>query len=460
MFTKELNEFKSDKVKETGREALDLLKHYKKALIVRPTGFGKSYLLAHISTLFDYTCYVYPRDIIKSEIQSKYKGILNESKIKFMSYQGIAAYYKKHNTTEGLLPEVSGNLLIILDEVHFCRAKKWSVALDNLLSVYNNAYLLGATATPFRPDGEDFKYSLFDGHEVSRYTITDAINDKIYENPLYVFSISELGNVISNRKNEIKNDSSISEQRQKELLNTLDKFVLEHGIFVDNAEIIRRHCMNEFSDLSYLKFIVFYPSYDIMYSKIDQVKGWFTEAFPERRINVVIVDKHHRSNIKTIQQLSPTDNTVDLIMSIDMLSYGVHIDKINGIVMLRNTCSDIIYAQQIGRALSIDNDRSSIIFDFVGNLNRRQYYGGYTVLDSAKKTTGDESWIDFARVVRSIDNTADIRELDRITSISYMREEKMWIEAVLYKHCPVELAMERLGILTKEDMDRVIARYR
>lgn len=460
MLTKELANFKSDKVEETGKEALDLLKHYKKALIIRPTGFGKSYLLAHISTLFDYTCYVYPRDIIKSEVQSKYKDILNKDKIKFLSYQGIAAYYKKHNTTDGLLPKVEGNLLIILDEVHFCRAKKWSIAIDNLLSVYEEAYLLGATATPFRPDGEEFKYSLFDGHEVSRYTITDAINDKIYENPLYVFSISELGEVVNNRRNEIKNSSTVSEQQRSELMNTLNKFILEHGIFVDNAEIIQKHCMTEFPDLSYLKFIVFYPSYEIMYSKIDQVRSWFIEAFPDREINVIVVDKHHRSNIKTIQELSPRDNTIDLIMSIDMLSYGVHIDKINGIVMLRNTCSDIIYAQQIGRALSIDNDRSSIIFDFVGNLNRRQYYGGYTVLESARKNTGDDSWIDFARVVRSIDNTSDIRELDRITNISYMREEKMWIEAVLYKHCPIELAMERLGILTKEDMDRVIARYR
>lgn len=460
MLTKELMEYKSRKVQETGNEALKLLNLHKKCLIIRPTGFGKSYLLAHISTMFDYTCYVYPRDIIKSEVQTKYKNILDSEKIEFLSYQGIAAYYKKNGTTKGLIPKVDGKGLIVLDEVHFCMATQWSVAIMDLLCNYNQMYLLGATATPNRPDNREFRYSLFDGVEVSKYTLTDAINDGIYHNPLYVFSVHEVERFIRDRKSSIVNDKFVSETKRCEVLNTIDKFVLEHGIFEDSADIIRKYCKQEFPDLNYFKFMVFFPSYEIMYAKMSDVSKWLEKAFPGYSINEIIVDRNHRKNIKSIQKLVEVPNQVDVIYSIDMLSYGVHIDGINCILMLRNTCSDIIYAQQIGRALSIDNERPSIIFDFVGNLNRRQYYGGYKVLSNSKNHREASEWQDFSQVIRSVDNIADLRELDRISDLEYLKEERMWVDAVLHKHCPVELAMERLGILTKEDMDRVIARYR
>ena len=44
-----------------------------------------------------------------------------------------------------------------------------------------------------------------------------------------------------------------------------------------------------------------------------------------------------------------------LLYCIDMLNEGVHVDDIDGVILLRSTVSPIIYMQQIGRCLSAGN---------------------------------------------------------------------------------------------------------
>ena len=63
LYIQQIAPFKKKKVQEIYNEALELLKHYRKALIISPTGFGKSYILAHLSREFDYCVYFYPRDV-------------------------------------------------------------------------------------------------------------------------------------------------------------------------------------------------------------------------------------------------------------------------------------------------------------------------------------------------------------------------------------------------------------
>lgn len=51
-----------------------------------------------------------------------------------------------------------------------------------------------------------------------------------------------------------------------------------------------------------------------------------------------------------------------------MLNEGVHVDDINGVILLRPTVSPIIYKQQIGRALSANKKTNPVIFDIVLNI--------------------------------------------------------------------------------------------
>ena len=48
-----------------------------------------------------------------------------------------------------------------------------------------------------------------------------------------------------------------------------------------------------------------------------------------------------------------------------MLNEGVHIEGVDGVILLRPTASPILYKQQIGRALSVSGNKTPIIFDAI-----------------------------------------------------------------------------------------------
>lgn len=52
-----------------------------------------------------------------------------------------------------------------------------------------------------------------------------------------------------------------------------------------------------------------------------------------------------------------------------MLNEGIHVDDVDGVILLRPTVSPIIYLQQIGRALSAGSEKTPVIFDLVNNFD-------------------------------------------------------------------------------------------
>lgn len=57
-----------------------------------------------------------------------------------------------------------------------------------------------------------------------------------------------------------------------------------------------------------------------------------------------------------------------LLFCIDMLNEGIHVDDVDGVILLRPTVSPIIYLQQIGRALSAGSEKTPLIFDLVNQF--------------------------------------------------------------------------------------------
>ena len=64
-----------------------------------------------------------------------------------------------------------------------------------------------------------------------------------------------------------------------------------------------------------------------------------------------------------------------------MLNEGVHIEKIDGVILFRPTASPIIYKQQIGRALSASKDIEKCVicgadtpYRFSTPISQREFY--------------------------------------------------------------------------------------
>ena len=82
-------------IQQTKDDAIHKLKLFRYCNIVRPTGFGKTYILSEIAStgFWDTVVYIYPRDIIKNDVQLNYEEKLRGRGVQFVSYQEMCAIY-------------------------------------------------------------------------------------------------------------------------------------------------------------------------------------------------------------------------------------------------------------------------------------------------------------------------------------------------------------------------------
>ena len=120
------------------------------------------------------------------------------------------------------------------------------------------------------------------------------------------------------------------------------------------------------------KYIVFCSDIDDMHKKMQEASKWF-EKVGETRLYEVSYRKSEELNEDTIKRFREEEGKINLLFSVDKLNEGVHVDGIDGVIMLRKTESPIIYMQQLGRALSAGNEGTPIVFDLVNNIDSSRY---------------------------------------------------------------------------------------
>ena len=365
-----------------------------KCMVVRPTGFGKSYMLARVtseSTIINNggtALYVYPYDTIKSDIEKKY-GENGESDIKlkstnFMTYKMFTQLGKAGNGN-ALIKYLNENnvRIILLDEVHLAGADGFQQAYNNIKhkigSGQGKIRLIGVTATPYRMDGFDILNEIFDGNKVYDYTMDDCIRDGLMKKPLYKSSlqsadiISDL--IVEYGKRYTGVNREILIEKAKKLVNTQDKIDIDDMIHPSKCikNSICKVLNNEKPD--YLKFIVFFPTIKSMAVMEGKVSEYFSGAFPYLKQNILRISSASDSDdVADLHKLSYRGGIIDIIFCVNKINMGYHVDDINGIMMLRGTRSDIIYKQQIGRCMSITSKITPIVFDMINNVSKKPYY--------------------------------------------------------------------------------------
>lgn len=221
-------------------EVLEKLNKNNRVLAVRPTGFGKSFLLAGLTSnkldngqlRFKKCLYVYPTSVIKQDVINSYgpcgkderkDKLKNTTFISYMKltnmindlangrsttvegfelYRGIidissdgAWTGKPINKVTQIIENYQGQNglrnwfrqfdLIMLDECHRAGStgflKTWDV-ISSIIKSSENTKLVGVTATPDRLDGRDIKEIFGQNNQISRLTLSDCINpDKLHK---------------------------------------------------------------------------------------------------------------------------------------------------------------------------------------------------------------------------------------------------------------------------------------
>lgn len=86
------------------------------------------------------------------------------------------------------------------------------------------------------------------------------------------------------------------------------------------------------------------------------------------------VDEVHRYEMHTKDRdgfshfVNDTSESLRLLFVVDMLTEGVHMEDLDGVIMIRPTESERVYYQQLGRALAVTTQRENpVVIDLVSN---------------------------------------------------------------------------------------------
>lgn len=339
----------------------EALKYTRRAAVIQPTGTGKSFVaLAFIERRPNSSfLYLAPSTHIFNQLKhhAGHTDVLLHTTM--MTYQKLCLLHE--DELGKLEPDY-----IILDEFHRCGADDWGSAVDHLLALYVECFLIGFTATPVRyldkAGTRDMSEELFHGSIASYYTLQDAINDKVLPVPHYVLGDILMNERVSSLETALTQVASYGRARTAgySLLESLKRNMAEaQGI----DEIFKCHMPNRFA-----KLIVFCRNLEHIAQCREDMHRWLG---PGKKIREYVCRSDEKAADIELNAFAGDNerNAIRLLYCVDMLNEGIHIKDVDGVVMLRPTISPIVYLQQIGRCLACSSDGSTspVIFDLVNN---------------------------------------------------------------------------------------------
>ena len=337
--------------------------------IVHATGTGKTYNALELA--YDNkdmkTIYVVPStgiiEHIKKIIEDNPNLDLKKDfpNLEFRTYQSFISLSKEE------IKNIQCDLLI-LDEFHHIGAPVWGARINTMIETHPNMKIFGMTAYTIRDRGTSYERDmaaddsdeLFSNKIESRYDLCDAMIDGILPKPIYKSAYINLMDTESKLEEKVQKLSASSSEYQEymEILSNVKKRIHEAPSIPD---ILRKNIKPNG------KYIYFCPpcsedgTNDIETIKKQAIE-WFKQFVKEGDIVIYTstseMGEYGKLNRDafykdvTIEGES-VDNKLRIMFAINQYNEGIHAPNIDGVIMGRGTSSDIVYFEQLGRALSV-----------------------------------------------------------------------------------------------------------
>lgn len=394
-------------------------------MVIRPTGFGKTYFLCNLARNMlisgkKRVIYIYPTNIILSEVRDNYPDVYEN--IDMISYQAISIAFGETGSEKArtsILSKLKTCDLLLLDEVHRAGAvgfrRFWDYVEEELS---NSIYIVGVTATIERTDeGASFIIDdMFKGIQTSTYDLGNALQDGVFLPPVLAkYSSTQVGNFqVAEDSGFDKASYNILKQRYTQLSPVEN---------CRNLYLTLKSCGYNFlssnSDDSFCRFIVFFKDTESMVELGEEVEQYFYNALNTQASivegtdvsvkldveyvisktadnnNNNIVKDHCKHNIfnaagtsvgtrtyrddalytctvgktlDTLEQKKPKAFTCSLVFNVDTIIMGYHIKPTSGVMIYRNCSSIISFNQMLGRCFDASAIHEPIIIDVFNNM--------------------------------------------------------------------------------------------
>lgn len=349
----------------------------KKLAISHATGTGKSYLISKLFEKYeiDNKLLLVPSTYIKEQMKKIFEKY-NIKNVDIMLYQKFI----KINDEEICAMNYK---IIALDEFHHDTSKVWGDKVKLLIESHPDSLIFGTTATPVRADGTNTLDALFDGNCVSELPLSVAIAKQIVPLPVYVSALYSLDEELEILREKIKNSTNSNDEKDefyKKINSMREQIEKSYGMPI----ILNRHIKDKEG-----KYIVFCKNKKHLESIKETVIEWFKVAGFKNIHSYVVHSSYEGKNKEYKEFCEDSSHNLKLLFCVNMLNEGLHLKNISGVLLLRPTSSNIVWLQQIGRAIEANNTNTPVIIDAVNNFNSVQQ--GTGLLREIKEAVAKEN---------------------------------------------------------------------
>lgn len=390
----------------------------RKVAVVQATGLGKAVVGGHVCKNFKRVFLLAPSDEIIAQ-DTRYASIVEAH---------TYAWAMNQESFEGDYD------LIWLDEYHRCGGERWGEGAMRLMEAFPEAKVFGTTATDIRylDNERNMSEELFGGNVVHRLDLAEALARRIFTLGGYVQGMYTFDGVYQNISERISRSRMTYEEKMsatKQLLDVRANWSSTQGVDGIIAKYVPQSARG---------VIVFCDRVDKMQSLAKDVRYWFESAnFVVSKVYTCSSqDNASRANIERFTN----DETegVKIMLCVNMLNEGVHIDDVDVVMFLRSTKSKTIYLQQMGRCLTAYSNRRPVILDLVDNMRSTDYVcplvSEYKRAVRELKEKGEVVYEDNLRIIDTSLGTIEvINKLKESFSLRYWDDDSAREEALKYK---------------------------
>lgn len=352
-----------------------MLEEKARACIIQPTGTGKFIIGAHFALEHPdkKILWLCPSDYIFIEQNANLKRIAPDASLDNV-VQMTYAYAMNAAKNETL--DVTADY-IVLDEFHHIGAPEWSKGVAEVIRQCSNAKIIGMSATEIRhsDNGRNMADEFFEGNVANYMALVEAWLKGILPIPKYVCALyqapSELGDLL------VKGEAIKDKKRYSNFVKKYEKLrrALAEADKIDS--VFKEHITKPDA-----KLIVFCRNKKHLEEVVLLRREWFKQVNPD--IHFYKTYQANPAGEKDYKAFKEDNSgALKVLYCINQLNEGVHIDGIDGVVMVRPTQSPVIFNQQLGRALDVGKNNVPLVFDLVNNLSSS---GSYKTIRSSMES--------------------------------------------------------------------------
>lgn len=324
----------------------------RRALVQAATGIGKTYLAAFDAQNYKNVLFVAHREEILKQAAESFKNVRKSDDYGFfnakekcndksMIFASVASLGKEEFLNESVFPRDYFEYIVI-DECHHAVNDSY----QRIVNYFQPKFLLGLTATPERMDGRSI-YEICDYNVPYEISLREAINKGMLV-PFHYYGIYD--------ETDYSNIPSKG--------GVYEKVELNHA-YIGNA---RRY------DLIYKYYCKYGSRQALGFCSSKEHAEDMAKEFSKRGIPSVAVYSNSNGDFscdrkEAIQKLKTGE--IKVIFSVDMFNEGVDITGVDMVMFLRPTESPIVFFQQLGRGLRLDEGKEYLnVLDFIGNYEK------------------------------------------------------------------------------------------